>query len=194
MKNNKHLSIINAPFNVDYSNGDIKGKNVLNISNKLKDLPNVFENEAAFLKLNGETIVYDVQAVLPVKEGVEDGLFYGKTTIHPGKVGAEYFMTKGHFQQKKTKAEFYWGIQGEGILILMDKDRNTWAEKMFPGSLHYINGGIAHRTVNTGTIPLSFGACWPSDAGHNYQDIIDNGFSFCLMEIHGKPQLIASNK
>ena len=194
MKNCKHLSIINTPFKVDFSNGEIKGKNVLNILNKLKDLPNIFKNGTAFSKLDGKTVVYEVQAILPVKEGVEDGLFYGKTIIHPGKVGDEYFMTKGHFHQKKSKAEFYWGIQGEGILLLMDKDRNTWAEKMFPGSLHYINGGIAHRTINTGDVSLSFGACWPSDAGHNYQEIMDNGFSARLLEVDGKPQLISSNK
>jgi len=101
-------------------------------------------------------------------------------------------MTKGHFHQKMDRAEFYWGIEGQGMLLLMDQDRNTWAEKMVPGSLHYIDGYIAHRTVNTGHMPLSFGACWPSDAAHYYQELIDKGFSARLLEIDGKPKLIAS--
>ena len=35
------------------------------------------------------------------------------------------------------------------MLILMDRERNTWAERMMPGSLHYIPGGVAHRVANT---------------------------------------------
>ena len=188
----KHLEILEPIFNVDYSNGEIKGKGVINPIKKLKDIPTIFEDSDAFSKLNGEEIIYEVQAILPVKEGQEGGLFYGKTIIRPGKVGDEYYMTKGHFHQKIDRAEFYWGIEGEGMLLLMDEDRNCWAEKMYPGSLHYIDGYIAHRTVNTNDTNLSFGSCWPSDAGHNYQEITDNGFSARLKEVDGKPQLIQS--
>ena len=39
---------------------------------------------------------------------------------------------------------------------------------MKPGSLHYIPAGAAHRVVNTGDDPLRFVACWPSDAGYDY--------------------------
>lgn len=191
---NKHLEIVEPIFKIDFSNGEITGKDVLNPIKKLKDLLNIFEDEEAFLKLDDEEIIYEVQAILPVKEGLEGGLFYGKTIISPGKVGDEYFMTKGHFHQKMDRAEFYWGIEGEGMLLLMDEERNCWAEKMYPESLHYINGYIAHRTINTGSTKLIFGACWPSDAGHNYQEIMDNGFSARLKEVDGKPQLIPSRK
>jgi len=194
MKNKEHLTIVDSSFNVDYSNGDIKGKNVITAKKYLKDLPNIFGDEEAFSKLDDDTLIFEVQAILPVDEGIEGGLFYGKTIIHPGKVGDEYYMTKGHFHQKIDRAEFYWGIEGEGILLLMDQKRNTWAEKIHPGSLHYIDGYIAHRTINTGDTPLSFGACWPSDAGHNYQEIIDRGFSARLIEVHGKPKLISTLK
>ena len=192
MKNKEHLTIVDSSFNVDYSNGDIKGKNVITAKKYLKDLPNIFGDEEAFSKLDDDTLIFEVQAILPVDEGIEGGLFYGKTIIHPGKVGDEYYMTKGHFYQKIDRAEFYWGIEGEGILLLMDQKRNTWAEKIHPGSLHYIDGFIAHRTVNTGDTPLSFGACWPSDAGHHYQEIMDNGFSARLIEVDGKPKLIVN--
>ena len=192
MKNKEHLTIVDSSFNVDYSNGDIKGKNVITAKKYLKDLPNIFGDEEAFSKIDDDTLIYEVQAILPVDEGIEGGLFYGKTIIHPGKVGDEYYMTKGHFHQKIDRAEFYWGIEGEGMLLLMDQKRNTWAEKIHPGSLHYIDGFIAHRTVNTGDTPLSFGACWPSDAGHHYQEIMDRGFSARLIEVDGKPKLIVN--
>ena len=192
MNNIDHLSIIDSLFNVDYSDGEIKGKDLINPIKKIKDLHGIFEDEKAFSKLDSDEIIYEVQAILPVKEGHDGGLFYGKTIIHPGKVGDEYYMTKGHFHQKADRAEFYWSIQGEGMLLLMDENRRTWAEKMTPGSLHYIDGYIAHRTINTGKSNLIFGACWPSDAGHNYREIMVNGFSARLKEIDGKPQLVSS--
>ena len=99
-------------------------------------------------------------------------------------------MTKGHFHEKANRGEFYWGIQGEGMLLLMDeKQEKLGLKKIYPGSLHYIDGFIAHRTVNTGDSILSFGACWPSDAGHNYQEIMDHGFSARLKEIDGKTSI-----
>jgi glucose-6-phosphate isomerase len=192
MKNTAHLTIVDSSFNVDYSNGGVKRKDIIHAKKYLKDLPNIFGDEEAFSKIDGDVLIYEVQAIQPVTEGLEGGLFYGKTIIHSGKVGDEYYMTKGHFHQKIDRAEFYWGIEGEGMLLLMDQERKTWAEIMIPGSLHYIDGFIAHRTVNTGVTPLSFGACWPSDAGHNYQEIMDNGFSARLIDVHGKPKLIAS--
>jgi glucose-6-phosphate isomerase, archaeal len=74
--------------------------------------------------------------------------------------------------------------------LLMDNLHNTWAEEMYPGSLHYIKGFTAHRVANTGNTILTFGACWPSDAGHDYETIAKNGFSKRLLEIDGKPALI----
>lgn len=194
MNNINHLSIIDAVNTIDYDNGQISGNAVHNYTKNLRDLPNIFEDKEAFSNSNGNKIIYLVQAIFPTKENTEGGLFYGKTVIYPGKIGNEYYMTKGHFHEKADRGEFYWGIEGEGMLLLMDKNRKTWAEKMYPGSLHYINGYTAHRTVNTGDSILSFGACWPSDAGHNYQEIIDKGFSARLKEIDGKPQLISNKK
>lgn len=139
-------------------------------------------------------MVYTVQAWFPVPEGTPGGLFFGTSTIMHGKVGDEYFMTKGHFHSKSDRAEFYWGIQGKGILILMDRDRNTWAEQVYPGSLHYIGDDIAHRLANTGNENLIVGACWPSDAGYDYKEIAVNGFSARLIDVFGKPVLVEDLK
>lgn len=167
----------------------LQGEGVIESVKLLKQLAGVFADEAAFKKLDPETLVYSVQAHLPVKEGTPGGLYFGTTTIQPGKIGNEYFMTRGHFHASIDRAEYYWGVQGEGMLIMMDQNRCTWAEKMFPGSLHYIPGGVAHRVANSGTSSLIFGASWPSDAGHNYEEIDHNGFSARLLEIDGKPAL-----
>ena len=50
MNNNKHLTIINTPLNVDYSNGNITGESVINPAKRIKDLQNIFEDTEAFFK------------------------------------------------------------------------------------------------------------------------------------------------
>lgn len=173
-----------------YDGFHLTGDKVDRAVRKIKDLKEIFTDKEAGEELAGDKIVYEVESYLPVSQDTIGGLFFGITFIHPGTVGNEYFMTKGHFHKTLNRAEFYWGIEGEGMLILMDKNRNTRAEKMYPGSLHYINAYIAHRTANTGNTILSFGACWPSDAGHDYDTIAAHGFSKILVNQNGVPSLI----
>lgn len=171
-------------------NEKLEGNKIERIDRRIKNLKDIFFDKAALEKLNPETIVYEVESYLPVALNTEGGLFYGITYIHPGVVGNEYFMTKGHFHKIRNRGEFYCTLQGEGMLILMDEDRNTWAEKMYPGSIHYIKGNTAHRTANTGNSVLSFSAFWPSDAGHDYAIISEQGFSKILINKDGKPALV----
>jgi glucose-6-phosphate isomerase len=185
-----HLKKLKSPVGLDLNNYVMTGNPIINQTRKLKDLKGIFQDEASFDRMNVEQLAYTVQAWQPVAEGTPGGLFFGTSTIMPGKVGNEYFMTKGHFHAQSDRAEFYWGIQGKGMLILMDCERNTWAEEEYPGSLHYIGADIAHRLANTGTVNLIVGACWPSDAGHDYEKIAKNGFSARLIDVDGKPVLI----
>lgn len=182
-----------ATSQAGYNGFHLTGDKAERVVRRIKDLKEIFTDKEAGEELAGDKVVYEVESYLPVAEDTTGGLFFGITFIHPGTVGNEYFMTKGHFHKIPNRAEFYWGIEGEGMLILMDKNRNTWAEKMYPGSLHYINGYIAHRTANTGKTVLSFGACWPSDAGHDYDTIATHGFSKILVNQNGVPALIEAN-
>jgi len=188
----KHLKISKSPVELNLKDFAMKGKPVLNQVRLLKDVKGIFSDQKAPDEMNPETPVYTVQAWLPVEDGTPGGLFFGVSTILPGKVGNEYFMTKGHFHSTSDRAEFYWGIAGKGMLILMDRDKNTWAEEVYPGSLHYIGSETAHRLANTGVVKLIVGACWPSDAGHDYKAIAESGFSARLLEVDGKPILINS--
>jgi glucose-6-phosphate isomerase len=173
-----------------FTNGQLIGTDVIHRVKTLKELSGIFEDQIAFENMEGDQPIYEVGSWLPVHEGTEGGLFFGLTLLYPGHVGDEYFMTKGHFHAIENRAEYYWGINGEGILLLMDKKRETRAEYMFPGSLHYIPGYTAHRVVNTGCSQLKFGACWPSDAGYIYDTIMNEGFSKRVKIIRGKPSLI----
>lgn len=172
--------------------GELQGEPVQQSFRRIKDLAGVFASEEARDKMDQEQLVYEVQLYFPVQDGTNGGLFFGNTTIYPGRVGQEYFMTKGHFHAVRDRGEYYWCIEGEGVLILMDESRNTRGEKMVPGSLHYIPGKIAHRVANTGTNRLRFGACWPSDAGHDYESIAREGFGARLMAKNEVPTLVKS--
>ncbi|RCH54397.1 glucose-6-phosphate isomerase [Mucilaginibacter hurinus] len=171
------------------TDGICRGENLIYSEKTLAGLENIFVDEDKRKAMNQSEVVYRVEAYFPVAEGTEAGLFFGTSRINPGQVGDEYFMTQGHFHQKANRGEFYWGIKGEGVLLLMDMERNTRAEKVFPGSLHYIPGFTGHRLVNTGKEELTVGACWPSDAGHNYGDIREQGFSKGVFNRNGVPVL-----
>ncbi|NCD72523.1 glucose-6-phosphate isomerase family protein [Mucilaginibacter agri] len=180
--------------NLIFKDDLLTGENIDRLTRKLKDLGDIFNDKAAFAQMDGETVVYDVESSFPVAHGTEGGLFYGITYIHPGKVGQEYFMTKGHFHEIRNRGEYYCTLEGEGMLLLMDENGNTRAEKMIPGSIHYIPGNTAHRTANVGEQILSFSAFWPSDAGHDYGTISEKGFSEILIEQEGQPVLVPNIK
>ena len=105
-------------------------------------------------------------------------LYWGTSILEPLTVNGECNMTKGHFHVNQDCAEYYFGISGEGLLLLMDENGQTWAEKVFPGSLHYINGALAHRLINIGDVRLEVGACWPTAAGHDYEAVQKQPFAF----------------
>lgn len=167
----------------------LSGLSVMHKSTTIENLKGFFLNDELLKQLPQQMIVYEVDSVQPVSPGTPGGLFFGITRIQPGQVGNEYFMTRGHFHALADRAEFYWGIKGEGQLILMDRKRDVRIEKMQSGSLHYIPPHTAHRVANTGEDILSFGACWPADAGYDYKEIEKNGFAARLINVNGIPEL-----
>jgi glucose-6-phosphate isomerase len=174
-----------------FAGNKLTGDGIHRVSRRLGDLGDIFSNKAAYATLPADKVVYEVESSFPVPDGTEGGLFLGITYIHPGKVGREYFMTRGHFHKIRNRAEIYICMEGEGMLILMNEDQTlTRAEKMEPGSIHYIDGFTAHRTANTGNTVLSFGAFWPADAGHDYGAISQSGFSKILLDVNGRPTLV----
>ena len=140
--------------------------------------------------MDPEAEIYRVRFWKPVPDGTPGGLFWGTTTLQPGLVGDEYFMTHGHFHAVPDRAEYYATISGSGELILISEDGTTATQSMTPGSVHYIPGLTAHRVANTGSEPLVFLASWPSDAGHDYARVRKPGFGKRLVRRDGRPCLI----
>ncbi|HLV94629.1 MAG TPA: glucose-6-phosphate isomerase family protein [Candidatus Acidoferrales bacterium] len=179
---------------IDWSRGVLQpNAKIVERVKMLGQLDGIFADSEAFRALDPNTVVYRVQAWCPVPEGTEGGLFWGTTVVEPGQVGSEYFMTHGHLHQKRNRTEYYGVVEGKGALILMDESRSTWTEPMSPGSLHFISPNTAHRVANVGSAALRFVACWPSDAGHDYESIRRNGFSARLLSVDGEAKLVGSD-
>jgi len=184
------FSQLHSPVLLDWCKGAMSGEPVQESFKSLRDLRSVFGNRAALAAMDPDREVYRVRWWAPVQPGTEGGLLWGVTVLQPGKVGDEYFMTHGHLHAKRSRAEFYGTVSGNGMLIQMNADRKTWGEVMTPGSLHYVCGENAHRIANTGDAPLVVWACWPSDAGYDYAPIAERGFAARLEQRDGKPVFI----
>lgn len=184
------LDLVRPPVTLQLATGALDGAPVTRIQRTIADLRGVFADEQARAALPQRTLAYRVDCFYPVPEGKEGGLFFGATFLEPGLVGDEYFVTKGHFHAKIDTAEYYWCLRGQGILLLMDEQRRCRAERMAPGSLHYIPGRTAHRVANISDEALCFGACWPADAGHDYERIATGGFSARVLHTATGPAVI----
>jgi glucose-6-phosphate isomerase len=178
---------------LDWAAGRMEGLTTQRSVKTLGQLAGVFLDSEEWVSMPQEATVYTVEWQQSVPQDTPGGLYWGSTRIEPGLVGDEYFMTRGHFHARRDRAEYYCTVQGEGMLLLMDEARQTRVERMVPGTLHYIPGHTAHRAVNVGANPLLFWACWPSDAGHDYETIAKQHFSVRIVRRHGRPEVIQEN-
>jgi glucose-6-phosphate isomerase len=143
----------------------------------LSDMKNAYADKAALADLvrGGDPLVYEVlQYDVPEEVG---HLICCTTVLHPGAVGDEYFMTKGHYHSVRETGEVYLGLSGHGYLLLMTEEGGHSASPMSPGTVAYVPPYWAHRTVNTGAEPFVFFAVYPGQAGHDYGTIEQSGFA-----------------
>ena len=117
-------------------------------------------------------------------------LLHGTSIVHPGKVGDEYFMTKGHFHSVLDTAEVYYVLQGRGMMV-METPEEEWAvEELRPGRVLYVPPRWAHRSVNTGPVDLVTLFVYPGHAGHDYGTIETRGFHKLVVERDGQPTIV----
>ncbi len=146
--------------------------------------------EAAIAKK--DEIIYDV---FPIKPPADMGdLASGTSILYPGKIGEEYYFTKGHFHNILMTAEVYFGMAGEGLMLLENKEGDWDTLPITPGATVYVPKGYAHRTVNTGSVPLVTYFCFRSDAGQDYGSIEEKGYRKLIVERDGKPVFIDNPK
>jgi len=159
------------------------------IERRLSDMRGMYADGEALEKLilRENPVVYRVYEVkIPEEEGQ---LAYSTTVLYPGKVGKEYFMTKGHFHLREETAEIYFCFSGQGYLLTQNNQGEVHTIQMSSGVLGYIPPGQGHRTLNTGPEEFVFLAVYPSHAGHNYGIIEEKGFARIMVEEKGHPEL-----
>ncbi len=161
---------------VVYNNitASLEGKEATTYTKYLSDMKAVYKSVEG---LDDNQLMYTVHAYGDSSQ--ESGhLMWAITVLEALTVNKEYNMTRGHFHQDKQCDEMYFGLEGEGLLLFLDLEDNFKAEKIFPGSIHYIKGDVAHRIVNTGTTKCVVGASYHAIAGHDYQTIEDSPFPY----------------
>ncbi len=185
------LTILPEDLSVIYSLESARLGNRPLTERYLSDLRGCFANESAFERAlaMGNPLIYAVSAVEPAHG---DGqLHYGLGILQPGRIGDEYFMTKGHYHTHRNAAEVYIGLSGDGAMLLEDEaTRETRLVPINGRSVVYVPGHTAHRTVNTGTEPLVYFGIYPSNAGHDYTAIAEKNFSHIVIATSTGPQLI----
>jgi glucose-6-phosphate isomerase len=156
------------------------------VDRTLRDMDGMYAGRVPESRL--DEVVYRVSEIpVPIAEG---NLLSSTTTIEPGTVEGEYHMTKGHFHAKIDRAEIYVTLAGEGRLVMATEDGTPALEPMRRGTVNYVPGGWAHRSVNVGTEPLAFLAAFPADAGYDYKTIEEQGFPVLVVERDGGPEVV----
>ncbi len=158
---------------------------------RLSDLRGYFADSSAFERLAaGENPLLYTVAVDETTQG-EGQLNYGVGVLMPGRVGAEYFMTKGHFHAWRQAAEVYIGLSGNGLMLL--EEETSGEERLLPleaGCVVNVPGFTAHRTINIGSVPLVYIAVYPAGAGHDYGVIAKRNFRSVVVDVDGRATLV----
>lgn len=171
--------------------GALVGSEVVRVAKTVGDLSGYWADEKSLSVGDLELPLYTTESWLPQGENISGALAWGNTILQPGKVGDEYFMTRGHWHKRRECGELVVCVAGSGALMLMTENRETRIERLTPNSTHHVPGFTAHRTVNTGSVPLVFLCAWAADCGHDYDEIRERGFSSLFVEMNAQPQLVA---
>jgi glucose-6-phosphate isomerase, archaeal len=151
-----------------------------------RELSGIYADEAAFESLAetfGDAVAYRVDEARFSDQASD--LITGISVLEPGKVGQEFFMTRGHLHQRADRPETYYCLAGHGILLLESLAGEIKAMEMRPGSLVYVPAFCLHRSVNVGETVFATLFSYPSDAGQNFE-IVKQAKGFQQLVVSGQ--------
>ena len=143
---------------------------------RLRDLSEIYADTAAFdeaLRQGGERVVYRVDETRPT--ATHGDLIFGTTFMEPGRIGDEYYMTRGHIHARANRPETYYGESGDGLMLMESPEGEIRILEIAPRVMVYVPPMWIHRSVNTGAGPLVMSFCYPSDSGQDYDIIARSG-------------------
>ncbi|MCH8945644.1 MAG: cupin domain-containing protein [Nanoarchaeota archaeon] len=147
----------------DYKKTIRKFEKLKSKSRKLKDVIQWYSDKKVFekeLKKKKNKIIYETftDKFSPINLTL--------TVVHPGTVGKEYYMTKGHIHRKKVP-EFYISLEGKGKL-LMQKQSKVKVIDLKKGEIALIPVGYGHRLINTGNKKLKVLTIYDQESKPDY--------------------------
>lgn len=148
-----------------------------------------FDKKAVEEQLKRENVlIYEYYELgCPERKGE---LSFGTTIVYPGKIGTEYYMTKGHFHNEIATSEVYYTLEGEGVMVLENPEGETEEIPLKKGEAAYVPRRYAHRSVNTGEQPLVMFYVFDADAGHDYGTIEAKGYHRMVCAVDGVPKVV----
>ena len=105
-------------FTLDFDLNNGLSKHADTTKRYLSQMKNMYQDQEAVEEIlkHEDPLIYEFYELgCPERSG---DLAFGTTMIHPGKIGNEYYMTKGHFHQIVDTAEVYYTLKGEGYMML----------------------------------------------------------------------------
>jgi glucose-6-phosphate isomerase len=118
-------------------------------------------------------------------------ILHGISIVHPGKVGDEYFMTKGHFHTVLDTAEIYYTLKGRGFMVMENPEGEFTVEELAAGRVLYVPPRWAHRSINVKSDEdLVMFFAYPGHAGHDYGTIETQGFRKLIVDKGNGPEIL----
>ena len=161
------------------------------IQRRLSAMQGMYADQDAFAKMlrGDDPLVYEFYDLgLPEQAGE---IAFGTSMVYAGKVGDEYFMTKGHFHSILDTGEVYYTIRGCGCLLMESPEGDWEVRELAPGCAVYVPPRYAHRSINTSadeTLVTFF--AFRADAGHDYGTIETRGFQKRVVDRNGQPEIV----
>lgn len=143
---------------------------------RFRDLAGLYADEDAFgtlITTRGEEVAYEVTSYTP--GGKVSDLITGVTRMSPGRVGREFFITRGHIHAVGDRPEIYYGQAGEGLMLMESPEGDVRTVEIGPQTICYVPPFWIHRSVNVGRSDLVMMFAYPADAGQDYGIIERSG-------------------
>ncbi|MFN2145531.1 MAG: glucose-6-phosphate isomerase family protein, partial [Anaerolineales bacterium] len=136
-----------GPFSFNLGNDFIPDEYDNHIQRRLSNMKGQYLDQQAFEARLAEAddLLYEVYEIK--RPEIEGEILHGISIVHPGKVGEEYNMTKGHFHTVLETAEIYYTLNGRGYMV-METPEGDWAvEELAAGRILYVPPRWAHRSI-----------------------------------------------
>lgn len=160
---------------VDITRGELKGATNRYVK-RFRDLEGLYEDAGAFAAVvarRGDEVAYEVTDYKPSANAGD--MIIGVTRMEPGKVGNEYYMTRGHIHARPNRPEMYYGESGLGVMLLESPAGEIRTVEIGPRTMCYVPPFWIHRSVNVGQEPLVMTFAYPADSGQDYEIIAKAG-------------------